>query len=265
MPQGNPRAAAPAVGDETPRSTESGQPPGWLGANCEHIRRHVSDEQAAHGAARRPRSGATGPPRVAGGGLGRSPKSKCRLVALLAAGILAAGQAPLRAQDTATAEQQFHQETTRALARGELDEAEALAAARAADDPAAAAVRAAVLVRRGRYAEAETLLGPIAQAAPASAAALEMGLLLQRVGRAREAAGVPGRRGRLRRALAAAGRQVPRRSRGARAGAVPAGERHVARRGARGARGSRHPDRVGRPVPRQVQPGRRGPVVYTTR
>ena len=30
--------------------------------------------QAAHGAARRPRSGAQGPPRVAGGGLGRSPK-----------------------------------------------------------------------------------------------------------------------------------------------------------------------------------------------
>ena len=113
------------------------------------------------------------------------------LAAVLAAVLLAAGSAPLRAQDagTYTAEQQFHQETTRALARGQLDAAEALAAARAADDPAAAAVRAAVLVRRGNYAEAETLLGPVAQAAPESAAALELGLLLRRVGRAAEAAG----------------------------------------------------------------------------
>ena len=113
------------------------------------------------------------------------------LAAVLAAVLLAAGSAPLRAQDagTYTAEQQFHQETTRALARGQLDAAEALAAARAADDPAAAAVRAAVLERRGNYAEAETLLGPVAQAAPESAAALELGLLLRRVGRAAEAAG----------------------------------------------------------------------------
>ena len=113
------------------------------------------------------------------------------LAAVLAAVLLAADSAPLRAQDagTYTAEQQFHQETTRALARGQLDAAEALAAARAADDPAAAAVRAAVLERRGNYAEAETLLGPVAQAAPESAAALELGLLLRRVGRAAEAAG----------------------------------------------------------------------------
>ena len=110
--------------------------------------------------------------------------------AVLATVLLASGSAPLRAQDTGTytAELQFHQETTRALARGQLDAAEALAAARAADDPAAAAVRAAVRVRRGQYAAAETLLAPVALAAPASAAALEMGLLLQRVGRAREAA-----------------------------------------------------------------------------
>ena len=112
------------------------------------------------------------------------------LAAVLAAGVLAAGQAQLRAQDagTYTAEQQFHQETTRALARGQLDEVEALAAARAADDPAAVAARAAVLVRGGRYAAAEALLAPVARAAPASAAALELGLLLQRVGHAGEAA-----------------------------------------------------------------------------
>lgn len=108
---------------------------------------------------------------------------------LLAAGVLAAAQGPLLAQEagTYTAEEQFHRDTTRALARGELDRAESLAAERAADDPAAAAVRAAVLVRRGRYADAEALLVPVAVAAPASAAALELGLLLQRVGRAGEA------------------------------------------------------------------------------
>ena len=111
------------------------------------------------------------------------------LAVLLAAGVLAAAPTSLRAQEagTYTAEEQFHRDTTRALARGELDRAESLAAERAADDPAAAAVRAAVLVRRGQYADAEALLVPVADAAPASAAALELGLLLQRVGRAGEA------------------------------------------------------------------------------
>ena len=110
--------------------------------------------------------------------------------AALAVMLLAAAPAPLRAQEagTYTAEEQFHRDTTTALARGQLDRAESLAAERAADDPAAAAVRAALLVRRGQYADAEALLAPVAGAAPASAAALELGLLLQRLGRAGEAA-----------------------------------------------------------------------------
>ena len=110
--------------------------------------------------------------------------------ALLAVVLFSSGAWPVRAQEAGTyaAEEQFHRDTTRALARGELERAESLVADRAADDPAAAAVRAAVLVRRGQYAEAEALLAPVAEAAPASAAALELGLLLQRVGRAGEAA-----------------------------------------------------------------------------
>ena len=111
------------------------------------------------------------------------------LAVLLVAGVVAS-VAPVRGQEAGTfaAEEQFHRDTTRALARGELDRAESLAAGRAADDPAAAAVRGAVLVRRGEYADAEALLAPVADAAPQSAAALELGLLLQRVGRAGEAA-----------------------------------------------------------------------------
>ena len=107
---------------------------------------------------------------------------------LLFVGLLS-GAAPLLAQssDTATDEQRFHQKTTRALARGQLDEVDALAAARAADDPSAVAVRAQVGVRRGQYAEAERLLAPIAEAMPSSSAGLQYGLLLQRVGRHEEA------------------------------------------------------------------------------
>ena len=110
---------------------------------------------------------------------------------LLAAVLLAASGAPVGAQDASvyTADQQFHRDSTRALARGELDAVEALAAARDAGDPAAAALRAAVLVRRGEYAAAEALLAPVVAQAPSGAAALELGLLLQRVGRAGEAAG----------------------------------------------------------------------------
>ena len=81
----------------------------------------------------------------------------------------------------------FHQDTTRALAHGRVEDAEALAASRAADDPAAAAVRARILISRGRYQEAEALLVPIAAANPRSDAALELGLLRSHLGRKTEA------------------------------------------------------------------------------
>ena len=88
-----------------------------------------------------------------------------------------------RAQELA-----FHQATTRALAHGVIEEAETLVASRPADDPAAAAVRARILVSRGGYQEAEQLLAPIAAADPGSDAALELGLLHMYLGRKAEAA-----------------------------------------------------------------------------
>ena len=133
-------------------------------------------------------------PRGAPGAVRRPPEPGRRLpravAAALAAGCLLLASAAPRGQEGAAgddAERRFHQRTTRALARGRLDEAQALAAARPGTDPSAAAVHARTLALRGRYAEAERRLAPAASAAPASAAGLELGLLLQRVGRAGEA------------------------------------------------------------------------------
>jgi len=72
----------------------------------------------------------------------------------------------------------------RALIEGRYDEVPALTEKLDAQDPNVAAVKARALVARGRYQEAETALRPIAQRAPSSAAALELGLLLQMLGRA---------------------------------------------------------------------------------
>ena len=89
---------------------------------------------------------------------------------------------------TPSAAQAFHQRATRALARGDRASAEALAAGRAPSDPAGEALRARLLLDRGRYEEAEALLAPVARAAPGSAAGLELGRLLVTLGRADEAA-----------------------------------------------------------------------------
>src|SRR3984893_17615288 len=95
----------------------------------------------------------------------------------------------------------------RALIEGRYDEVPALTEKLDAQDPNVAAVKARALVVRGRYQEAETppspsahgaaarvargrqqeaepALRPIAQRAPSTAAALELGLLLQMLGRA---------------------------------------------------------------------------------
>src|ERR1700704_5836790 len=63
----------------------------------------------------------------------------------------------------------------RALIEGRYDEVPALTEKLDAQDPNVAAVKARALVARGRYQEAETALRPIAQRAPSSAAALELG------------------------------------------------------------------------------------------
>ena len=84
-------------------------------------------------------------------------------------------------------EQSFHRQAAAALAHGEYDEAEELAASRPVDDPSAAALRARLQLLRGRYAEAEALVGAAALANPSSAAGLEFGLLLAATGRSAEA------------------------------------------------------------------------------
>jgi tetratricopeptide (TPR) repeat protein len=80
------------------------------------------------------------------------------------------------------------QEATRALIEGRYDEVSALTEKLDPQDPQVAAVRARALIARGRYQQAESGLRPIAQRAPTSEAALELGLLLQMLGRSDAAA-----------------------------------------------------------------------------
>ena len=79
-------------------------------------------------------------------------------------------------------QQSFPAGAWRAIAHGKPAEAEALARARPADDPAAVAVLAHLAIEKGRYADALAALQPAARRAPLSDAALEMGLLRKRLG-----------------------------------------------------------------------------------
>jgi tetratricopeptide (TPR) repeat protein len=74
-----------------------------------------------------------------------------------------------------------------AIAHGRLADADALARAQPAGDADAAAVLAHLAARKGQYDEAVRLLEPAAAQHPASAAALELGLLHQRLGRSEAA------------------------------------------------------------------------------
>ena len=80
---------------------------------------------------------------------------------LLAAGVLAAALAPLRAQDagTYTAEEQFHRDTTRALARGELDRADARAGQKVSGLPATRKALQAMFPQHGDLGAALAMLG----------------------------------------------------------------------------------------------------------
>jgi tetratricopeptide (TPR) repeat protein len=82
----------------------------------------------------------------------------------------------------------FPRAARRAIAHGKASEAESLARARPANDPAAAAVLGLLAAKRGKYDEAVRVLEPAANADPAGDAALELGLLHQYLGR-HEAAG----------------------------------------------------------------------------
>ena len=76
------------------------------------------------------------------------------------------------------------QAATRALIEGRYDDVDQLTDKLDARDPNVAAVKARAAIARGRYSQAESLLRSAAQRAPASDAALELGLLAQLLGRA---------------------------------------------------------------------------------
>ena len=67
----------------------------------------------------------------------------------------------------------------RAFNEGKYEQIEAMTAALNAGDPAVVSLRARALIARGKYAEADATLRPIASRLPASDAALELGLLLR--------------------------------------------------------------------------------------
>jgi tetratricopeptide (TPR) repeat protein len=75
----------------------------------------------------------------------------------------------------------------RAFIEGRYDEVDALSEKLDARDPSVVALKARAAIARGRYADAESVLRPVAMRAPASEAALELGLLEQMLGRAEAA------------------------------------------------------------------------------
>jgi tetratricopeptide (TPR) repeat protein len=75
------------------------------------------------------------------------------------------------------------QGAARALNEGRYDEVAGLTAKLDQADPVVATLNARAHIARGRYQQAEALLRPVAQRAPTSDAALELGLLLQMLGK----------------------------------------------------------------------------------
>lgn len=108
------------------------------------------------------------------------------VVILLYVCVAAAMSPPHSARQTASPEP-FPRSAWTAIAQGRAADAEVLARAQPAGDPAAAAVLAQLAIRRGQHPEALALLEPAAAKAPLSDAALELGLLLQRTGRSQAA------------------------------------------------------------------------------
>ena len=94
---------------------------------------------------------------------------------------------PVRGAQAPSAPESFPKAARRAIAEGRRADAEALAKARPANDPAAVAVLARLVIARGGYDEAVKMLEPVATANPRSDAALELGLLQQRLGHANQA------------------------------------------------------------------------------
>jgi tetratricopeptide (TPR) repeat protein len=118
-------------------------------------------------------------------GLTRAPASTRLIVAAAVLFCAVTGSSSFGVAHGSAAEQDlpFPRAARRAIAHGQLDEAEALARARPAGDPEGAAVLARVARMRGQYDEAQRILEPAAAADPAGDAALELALLHQYLGR----------------------------------------------------------------------------------
>jgi len=114
----------------------------------------------------------------------RGAAAACVCLAVLGGGISAAQPSTAAGQPRGQAPSPV-QNATRALNAGRFDQVELLL--KNARDPDSVALRARADIQRGRYAEAESLLTPVAAEAPTSAAALELGLLRLRLGKREEA------------------------------------------------------------------------------
>ncbi len=101
------------------------------------------------------------------------PAVRARLGSIDGAVVEAGASPPQQTAET------FLQAARRALAHGQIEEAEAIAKNRPANDSDGAAVLARVAVLRGKYDEAVQMLEAAAAAQPAGEAALELGLLQQ--------------------------------------------------------------------------------------
>ena len=189
----------------------------------------------------------------------RWPRSFAALA--LAVGLVLLAIIPAGMAQSARRAQPNLQNATRALIEGRYDEVATLTAALDGQDPAVVALSARALIARGRYQEAESALRPAAERAPASDAALELGLLLQMLGRPEAQRAAQSRRGR-----ACLGRERRRRAARARARALRAldSSRTPTPRTARPWRRAARPrdqHRLGRAVPREVQHARSAAVV----
>src|SRR3954470_4481404 len=107
-------------------------------------------------------------------------------IAVLAVCFGTAGSAVRRTQGSA-AQGDLARTAIAAIAHGKRADADRLATARGAADPAAAVVLAQLAAHRGKYKDAQALLEPIVSREPGGEAALELALLYRTIGRAGDA------------------------------------------------------------------------------
>src|SRR5262245_29994320 len=110
-----------------------------------------------------------------------------RLLALVAVAVCFGITGSAVARGQAGAQGDLSRNAAAAIAHGKRADAQAMAAARGASDPAAAVVLAQLARHRGKYQEAVALLEPLAAREPAGDAALELALLYRETGRAADA------------------------------------------------------------------------------